>query len=339
MDAINIPWKTYYFYKNRLSPREKRIYERMYEGVSRFETQIHLHETCTLDEISRIYTLLRLDCPLFFQLSHSIRVWEGKNAMFHPEYLMDRKKYMQLYGQVVDFVRSSLKTMHGVSVYKQVKCIHNSIARHVIYHGVEEENSHNVLGAILYRKAVCESIAMAFKLICDGNHIPCITVFGHAASTDGKNFGEVEDDGKDNHAWNKVCIGKVWYNVDVTFDLGIDDPADKNSLKYGYFCRSDRVFSPDHRASFPGLPVATEDHSYYRSVGLYAADEAQLLHLVEDRIRLGQLLFTFEYAPGLQVDWIRKTIANYLGNTPYPSITSWNRESLRLLTVRFNTDE
>jgi hypothetical protein len=94
----------------------------------------------------------------------------------------------------------------------------------------------------------------------------------------------------------------------------------------------------DHRESFPGMPVATEDHSYYRSVGLYAADEAQLLRLVEDRIRLGQTLFTFEYAPGLQVEWIRKTIANSLGNTPYRSITSWHREELRLLTVRFNTN-
>lgn len=340
MEPIEIPWKTYYYYKNHLSPRDRRIYDAIFEGVRRFAAEIPLGETCTLPEVSRIYTLLRLDCPLFFHLSHSIAVREGQNACLRPTYLMDRVKYQQLYKKVTQFVLSSLQTLKGLQVYKRVKCIHNSIARHVIYHGVEEENSHNVLGAIVYRRAVCESIAMAFKLICDGNHIPCIVVFGHADSTDGENFGSVPNDGKDNHAWNKVCIGGRWYNVDVTFDLGMENPSDNASIKYGYFCRSDQVFAPDHTPSFPVLPSCIQDHSYYRSVGLHVTGSEELTRFVKQQAAAHNTHFTFEYSADSRLDEasIRNTICAALVGSSYRSINTWHRQTLRIVSVRLNTE-
>ena len=52
------------------------------------------------------------------------------------------------------------------------------LVKHVEYHNTETNNEHNILGTILDKKAVCESIAKSYKLLYDYNMIPAIVVFG-----------------------------------------------------------------------------------------------------------------------------------------------------------------
>ncbi len=90
-------------------------------------------------------------------------------------------------------------------------------------------NSHNIYGAIVEKKAVCDGISDAFKYICNKCDLPCITIRGNTEST-------VNDDSI-GHQWNIVPIYGTWFLVDCTFDLRTTKNSDtsiNNSTEFTY---------------------------------------------------------------------------------------------------------
>lgn len=74
--------------------------------------------------------------------------------------------------------------------------------------------AHTLLGA-LGGSAVCEGIALYFKLLCDVVGIPCRVVLGHLDTGSANSKKETV-----NHAWNAVCLDeREVLLVDVTQDL------------------------------------------------------------------------------------------------------------------------
>lgn len=63
-------------------------------------------------------------------------------------------------------------------------------------------DSFNAYGVLINKKGVCSSYAAAFKLFCDLQNINCIVASGNMFGT--------------THTWNKVKIGKDWFNIDST---------------------------------------------------------------------------------------------------------------------------
>ena len=297
MNPIQIPWKTHYYYRNRLNSRDRAIYDRIFDGLQNWKKEIPMPAFSNIDEDYRVYTMVIRDCPLFFHVDVGIRMMEGPGAKLLPKYRLTQQQYAQQHKLVCDFVMKSVQQLKGARrTYDKVRSIHNSMARHVIYFGIDEDDSHNVVGAILKRKAVCESIAKAFKLICDANCIPCIVIFGRSTSTDGVQYGTVsENDKNDNHAWNMVKIGESWYNIDVTFDIGAAGFEDKTQIRYDYFCRSDQVFYANHIPSGQNLPKALKDHSYYKATGCYVKDTVGLRQLIRNKLQSNTLWINFEY--------------------------------------------
>lgn len=313
MNPIPIPWKTHFYHRNRLDARDRAIYDHIFDGLQNWREKIPVPPGRDIDEIYEIFSLVIRDFPLFFHVDLQICLHTGWNPYVLLRYRMSSQEYGALYKQVCDFVERSKVHLRGVQrTYDIVRSIHNSMVRHVVYYGTDEDDSHNVIGAILKKKAVCESIAKAFKLICDANYVPCIVVFGRAISTDGKNYGTVsENDGEANHAWNMVKIGEYWYNIDVTFDCGIADYAENGLIRYDYFCRSDSVFRMDHIPMGKNLPVAKYDHSYYRDNGLYVTDAKSTEQLIRKMMKDQKMHIAFEYDPfRFSVEEVRDIIFN-----------------------------
>ncbi len=139
-------------------------------------------------------------------------------------------KYTQLATAVNEF------EVNGISRYEKVKSIHDSICDMITYPDVQGYFSdgspyygpmaHQPTGAFLKGLAVCEGYSEAFKLICDREGIPCITVLGYA---------ETPDQG---HKWNYVKMddGK-WYLIDATWD-------DQGSIYYSYFLIGENSKTP-----------------------------------------------------------------------------------------------
>ena len=160
-------------------------------------------------------------------------------------------KYNQLAIAVNEF------EVNGISRYEKVKSINDSLCDMITYPEVQGYFSdgspfygpmaHQPTGALLKGLAVCEGYAEAFKLICDREGIPCITVLGYA---------EYPNQG---HKWNYVKMddGK-WYLVDATWN------DQESSIFYSYFLIGEDSKTPYYGySSVPDSSIHVDDGQMY----------------------------------------------------------------------------
>lgn len=96
--------------------------------------------------------------------------------------------------------------VNGFSRHEKVKSIHDYLANNLVYDNtIAEQNIFDSYGALVNGVCVCEGYAEAFKLLCDREGIPCVTVIGTG------NGGA--------HKWNMVQMEDgEWYTLDSTWD-------------------------------------------------------------------------------------------------------------------------
>ncbi len=95
--------------------------------------------------------------------------------------------------------------------------------------------AHNITGAALYGKGVCETYAQTFDYFCQLFAIDCLTVVGMAGNEQ-TSFG--------GHAWNYLCLDEDWYAVDVTW-------GDQQYLLRRYFGQELADYNATHIADTP----------------------------------------------------------------------------------------
>jgi hypothetical protein len=92
----------------------------------------------------------------------------------------------------------------GMSDLDKERVVHDWILLNTIYDdkggAKTENNEYAAYGAIIEGRAVCDGFSKAFKAFMDKLGIECEITYGPS------------------HSWNKVKIGGVWYEVDLTFD-------------------------------------------------------------------------------------------------------------------------
>ncbi len=131
----------------------------------------------------------------------------------------------------------------GSSRYDKVKSIHDALCRRIVYG--ESSYAHQIYGALVPGRCVCEGYAKAFKAICDREKIPCVLVSGSGINSAGMAQA---------HMWNQVQMedGK-WYGVDVTWD-------DQSDIIYDYFlCGSTTAAAHSGGRSFSAVHKADGD--------------------------------------------------------------------------------
>ncbi len=118
-----------------------------------------------------------------------------------------------------DAVIEKLATIkvNGINRHEKVKSIHDYLADNITYDStLAESNIFDVYGALVNGLCVCEGYAEAFKLICDREGIPCLTVIGTG--------------GGGAHKWNMVQMEDgEWYTLDSTWD------DQSSNTYYSYF--------------------------------------------------------------------------------------------------------
>ncbi len=129
-------------------------------------------------------------------------------------------------------------TNDSMSDVEKITAVHDYMVIHTAYDiaayktktSAIGKNTYHADGPILYGTGVCQGYSEAFKLYMDLLGIPCIVV------------------SNTNHAWNRVTLNGVNYDIDVTWDDPIqdNDPIDPSQVEHMYLLLSPEEMSVLH---------------------------------------------------------------------------------------------
>ena len=172
--------------------------------------------------------------------THRVELANEENSTYYAEGISSKSDliYKEEYAKKIrDKIVNNLK---GYSNYEQIKYVHNWLIDNLEYDTTYKQTDiHNVYGALVNRKVVCEGYARAFKYILDGLDIENILVSGTATNS---------NNSTESHAWNYVKLDGKWYAIDVTWD----DPIIKgggrltDKLRYQNFLKGKDEFLSNH---------------------------------------------------------------------------------------------
>ena len=239
---------TKYFY-NQLTNNQKQIYNQLcaagptpsvtldmsdikITGTGTSSTSKTNAQNAAINDIVMAITALNEDNPLFFWVSSfgisygGTRKLSGSTYVYTITALIVNIEISE--DDYTDFdevkakqtaILEKLNTIkvNGISRHEKLKSIHDYLANNIVYDStIAEPNIFDSYGALVNGVCVCEGYAEAFKLICDRENLPCITVMGTG------------DGGA--HKWNMVQMEDgEWYLLDATWD-------DQSSyIYYSYF--------------------------------------------------------------------------------------------------------
>ncbi len=129
----------------------------------------------------------------------------------------------QLFREIGEF------QVDGSTRYEKVKNIHDRLIQTISYNK-DAPFSHSVIGSLIYGESVCEGYSEAFKLICDREGIPCISVVNGS------------------HMWNQVKMDDGnWYAIDATWDdRDFVEEITGSDVSYDYFLKGMNSFLISH---------------------------------------------------------------------------------------------
>lgn len=248
---------TKYFY-NQLTANQKELYEQIWaagpvENIDIDLDGITITGTGTSSksktnavnnaqqDIMMAITALNEDNPMFFWSSGFSFSYGGSRKYSSGTYtytitsltviiIIDETNFadfadVQTKQKAINEKLSTIK-VNGISRHEKVKSIHDYLANNIVYDNtIAEPNIFDAYGALVAGVCVCEGYAEAFKLLCDREGIPCLTVVGTG------NGGA--------HKWNLVLMEDgEWYLLDSTWD-------DQTSYTYySYFLIGNNTKAP-----------------------------------------------------------------------------------------------
>lgn len=141
------------------------------------------------------------------------------------------------------------------TIYEKELLIHDILAKEITYFEHESYDEipsikHTSYSALVDKSAVCDGITKAFQLILSKNNIESVFVTGISENVP--------------HAWCKVRLDGVYYNVDVTSDKALNK-ENKNLVIHSCFNITDEEIMKTHEFdNYDRLPKSEENkYNYY----------------------------------------------------------------------------
>ena len=218
-----------YYYDNLVteSPDAAKAYKAIVEGLKNFDTEIDTGVTDNNDALLDAVRAIRFDRQDLFQLPNEpgkVTVFsDGKVEIDYSS--LPKEKYESMSMEILaSLVELEGKLSTCSSQYDKVLTIHDHLVSNIAY--VDGKDAHNIYGALVNGKCVCEGYARSFQYICSLYGIDVICVSG-----DGNNGTTAEA-----HMWNMIKMNDgVWYYMDVTWDDPLVNGSDSGKVYYDYF--------------------------------------------------------------------------------------------------------
>lgn len=162
-------------------------------------------------QMKKVFSYFYFENPQYYFMRNSVIYSEKKGIMTVGLYdvFADGKQRQEYTNQL----RGQLAVWEGQIAKKETvaekeQLIHQIVCMHTSYNHKENAEdpddsrmTQSCISAILFdHTSLCNGYAQFFSLLCNRAGIRCITVTSNS------------------HAWNKVCMGNTWYNVDCTWD-------------------------------------------------------------------------------------------------------------------------
>lgn len=270
---------------------ERKVYGIIWNAIKSREQRIIVPAAVSEDQVQEIYLRVLFDTPLFFYVNQTVirmTTLSGIYVLF-PEYLYTSNEIQKLTSDIRKVVKQIDQKASKLTdnPFRLEKCLHDSVVKSVAYDYeslMKNDcfNAHSIVGAFLDRKAVCEGIAKAFKLLCNEYALKCIVVVGKA---DPKGvFGE-----DTYHAWNIIKIGNESYHVDATWDNLYHNGL--SHISYDYFNVTTKDIYRDHHPIVQ-IPICDSySLNYFECTKSYVSNMDELVSLIVSRYNEPSITF------------------------------------------------
>lgn len=279
------------YYYSIMSTEEKKAYKVIYDGIKSYALNIVVSLYLSPDCIQDIYIKVLYDNPLFYYINQTVIKMSGRIGCYilMPEYLYRPQEVEKINKDIRSVItRVGIKAKQLINnEFRLEKYLHDSVVKSVAYDydslkKTDCYNAHSIVGAFLEKKAVCEGIAKAFKLLCNEYSIKCIVVLGQADPKRDYSGGSY-------HAWNLVKINNRSYHVDVTWDNMYDKGVEH--ISYDYFNLTTDDILKDHRP-FGTLPLCdAADLNYFAYTGSKVSSCDELTEFIRTHIDKKSIMF------------------------------------------------
>lgn len=221
-DYFDYPFNSTYYY-DKLTANGKKAYKAIVQGAKEFQTEIATGVTGETYAIFDAVRAIRFDRQDLFQIPNSYTVHSDGRVVW--TYDIEEEQYEEMCQKIaVALVPLEGKLSKCTYPYDKVLTIHDYLVSNIAY--TKTDNAHDIYGALVNGKCVCEGYARAFQYVCTLYGVNVICVSGDATNSSGTEA----------HMWNLVQMndGK-WYNMDVTWDDPLVNGSDSGKVHYDYF--------------------------------------------------------------------------------------------------------
>ena len=302
-----------YFY-GRLPENEKTVYKEIYQGCMEHKDIIPL--SATEDEISKSYARIMSavtdDNPLLYFVNQSLSSFatdKNGSCAVMPQYFFSKEnvaKYNQKIQDAANKLIQALKLTEGTELDK-IRKVHDYMCANIKYDydGSDVKNvenfifSHNIMGVFADKKAQCEGIAKAAKVLLNAVDVKCIFISGKVRDEKGEWI---------EHGWNIVNTSGDAYHMDITMDIGASSDGE---ISYDYFNITDSQIRKNHVFS-TGFPKCTlHGASYFEMNDLVFSSKMKLQDHITKRIKAGDMVLYFKLAGKLKASDIWEEMTNF----------------------------
>ena len=207
---------------------EQILTEALQQRVSSLEVR-YTGEALQMPVETILDNILARDDYLNYSLSSSkITSQPGGSLLlnFRFNYLATREEENIVDQQVKRILREILTP--GMDDHQKTKAVHDYVVAHVAYdlsyHG------YSAYAALVKGRAVCQGYALLMYKMLEEAGVEVRIIQGRA--------------GGENHAWNMVNLGGIWYHLDATWNDPVPDSP--GMVRYDYYNRTDAQMAATH---------------------------------------------------------------------------------------------
>ena len=164
----------------------------------------------------------------------------GDNENYYIDGISSENDVISMETKINENVSSIMKELDKLKDdYSKIKKVHDYLCETITYDD-KASYGHNIYGALVEKKCVCDGYAAAFQFFMNKLGIESIHVVGAG-------FNGISVGWDSNHAWNYVKLNDNWYAVDVTWDDNV-----QKGTTYEYFLKGSKTMEKNHTAKTKG---------------------------------------------------------------------------------------